>query len=435
MEKIILKIDGMTTACCVEEVKNALLKVKGVKKVPTCCPKRGIAEIEMEKGKVTAEQLIKAVEEAGFKAKIKEEGEEGELQELMKKFEVKFKILAQKYKIPQKDIEEHWNQVKKEAAEVYQRCCDWSLGHGLAIKDAEAYCWSAILVGIGKLPWAEQVFDILKEESKKMTNEQIKEVVKNRYDEFGKEGGFICPIMNNLAGYTPEQLSLVPEVSRKVSRGCGNPTIFADLKPGEVVCDFGCGGGIDVVLASHKVGPTGTVVGVDFAPHLIELASQAIKETGLKNAAVFIGDLEHFEKMPDSSADVIISNCVICLDPNKKAIYREAFRILKPGGRLAISDIVDTGDLDPQVEERFELVWQGPFGGALEENEYLNIVKEAGFKEIKVVIRHPLTPPEVTKMASCPTEELISPVTKEDIVQARGKIVSLKFTAIKPWTS
>jgi len=132
---------------------------------------------------------------------------------------------------------------------------------------------------------------------------------------------------------------------------------------------------------------------------------------------------------------VIISNCVICLDPNKKAIYREAFRILKPGGRLAISDIVDTGDLDPQVEERFELVWQGPFGGALEENEYLNIVKEAGFEEIKVVIRHPLTPPEVTKMASCPTEELISPVTKEDIVQARGKIVSLKFTAIKPQTS
>jgi len=434
MEKIVLNIKGMNTPCCAEEVREALLKTKGVNNVPICCPKRGIAEIEFEAGEITIEELIKVVEEAGFKAKVKEAGEEGELQELMKKFETEFQKLAQKYNLDKKDIEEHWNQVKKEAAEVYQRCCDWSLGHGLEIKDAETYCQSAMLVGFGKLLWAEEIFKV-KEKSKKMTNEEIKKVVKNRYDEFGEEGGFICPIMNNLAGYTPEQLSLVPEVSRKVSRGCGNPTIFADLKPGELVCDFGCGGGIDVVLASHKIGPTGTVVGVDFAPHLIELASQAIKEAGLKNAKVFIGDIEHFEKMPDSSADVIISNCVICLDPDKKAIYREAFRILKPGGRLAISDIVDTGDLDPQVEERFELVWQGPFGGALEENEYLNIVKEAGFKDIKVVIRHPLTPPEVTKMASCPTEELISPVTKEDIVQARGKIASLKFTAIKPQTS
>ncbi|MBU1323099.1 cation transporter, partial [Patescibacteria group bacterium] len=161
MEKsheVTLKIEGMSSPCCAQEVREALLKVKGVKKVPICCPKRGIAEIEIEADEVTDEQLIKVVEEAGFKAKVREEGEEGELQALMKKFETKFRKLAQKYNIPQKEIEEHWNLVKKEAAEVYQRCCDWSLGHGLAIKDAEAYCQSAILVGIGKLLWADQTF-------------------------------------------------------------------------------------------------------------------------------------------------------------------------------------------------------------------------------------------------------------------------------------
>ena len=430
MEKseLILKIKGISSPCCAEEIKEDLLKVEGVKKASVDFNK-GIARVEIEPGKMTGEQLIKVVKEAGYEAEVTER----EVEEV--RFKTELKELFEKYKIPLKELEEHWNFVKEASAKVFAECCKWCHEHGLTeMIDAEAFCKSAIAEGMGESAIADQLFK-LKKKSKKMTNEQIKEVVKNRYDEFGEEGGFICPIMNNLAGYTPEQFSLVPEVSRKVSRGCGNPTIFADLKPGEVVCDFGCGGGIDVVLASHKVGPTGTVVGVDFAPHLIELASQAIKEAGLKNAAVFIGDLEHFEKMPDSSADVIISNCVICLDPNKKAIYREAFRILKPGGRLAISDIVDTGDLDPQVEERFELVWQGPFGGALEENEYLNMGKEAGFEEIKVVIRHPLTPPEVTKMASCPTEELISPVTKEDIVQAQGKIVSLKFTAIKPQTS
>ncbi|MBU1204632.1 MAG: methyltransferase domain-containing protein, partial [Nanoarchaeota archaeon] len=375
-EKITLKIEGMSTPCCAVEVKEALLKVKGVKKVPICCPKRGIAEIEFEADKVTNEQLIKVVKEAGFKAKIKEEGEEGELQELLKKFENEFEKLAQKYNIPKKDIKEHWNLVKKEAAEVYQRCCDWSLGHGMAIKDAEAYCQSAMLVGFGKLLWAEQTFKV-EPQKKEMTNEEIKGLVTERYGKFAAkyaETGNPCPIRKKQVKelYSKEELSLVPKTAINLALGCGNPVSFANLKPGEVVVDFGCGAGIDLTLAAHKVGSKGRVVGIDLTPQMIEKEEQSETEAGFSASRIeeHVGDIEKLQ-LPDNFADVVISNCVIILTPDKEAAYREAFRILKPGGRLAISDMVFSEKIDSEIKERFQSIWAGVVGGAIAEKDYL----------------------------------------------------------------
>ena len=434
--EITLKIGGMTTPCCAEEVKEALLKVKGVKKVPICCPKRGIAEIEIEADKVTSEQLIKVVGEAGFKAKVKKEGEEGELQELMKKFETEFKKLAQKYSIPEKEIKEHWNLVKKEAAEVYQRCCDWSLGHGMAIKDAEAYCQSAILVGIGKLVWAEQIFKI-EEKSKKMTDEEIKKMEADHYGTLAEKYAFKgnpCPIRRtfNKIIYTTEELASLPEIARNLALGCGNPVSFANLKPGETVVDLGCGAGIDVIFAARKIGKKGKIIGVDIASQMIEKAKQTVVQAGLEtNTEFLVGDIEKL-KLSDNIADVVISNCVIVLCPNKDMVYKNAFKILKPQGRLAISDVILTEPIDPEINERFKSTWRGILGGAIPEKDYLETVKKAGFKDIKVVKRHMFTSEEVFMMSQCPGPEFVPAADPEDLKVLEGKAASLKFTAIKP---
>ncbi|MBU1181275.1 MAG: methyltransferase domain-containing protein, partial [Proteobacteria bacterium] len=396
-----------------------------------------IAEIEIEAGKVTDEQLIKIVEEAGFKAKVREEGEEGELQVLMKKFESEFEKLAQKYSLPQKDIEEHWNLVKKEAAEVYQRCCDWSLGHGLAIKDAEAYCQSAILVGFGKLLWAEQTFKVEVKEQP-MTNEEIKNLVASRYGNFAEKYALLgnpCPIRRKQVKelYSEEELSLIPKTALNLALGCGNPVSFANLKSGEVVIDFGCGAGIDLALAARKVGPKGRVIGVDLTPQMIEKERQSETEVGLPAERIEeqVGDIENL-KLPDSFADVVMSNCVIILTPNKEAVYREAFRVLKPGGRLAISDMVFSEKIDPAIQGRFQSTWAGVVGGAIAEKDYLEIVGRAGFGQIKIVKRHFLTSEELFGMSTCPGTEFVPAPDPEDIEAVQGKVVSIKFTAVKP---
>ncbi|MBU4022859.1 MAG: methyltransferase domain-containing protein [Proteobacteria bacterium] len=439
MEKIrelTLKIEGMVTPCCAVEVKEALLKVKGVKKA-SACPKRGIAEIEIEDEAVTTEQLIKVVEEAGFKAKVKEEGEEGELQELLKKFEIEFKKLAQKYNLPQKEVEEHWNLVKKDAAEVYQRCCEWSLGHGLAIKDAEAYCQSAMLVGFGKLLWAEQTFKI-EPKVQQLTNEEIKNLVSSRYGGFAAKyalSGNPCPIRKKQVQdlYSEKELSLIPKTALNLALGCGNPTSFADLKSGEVVVDFGCGAGIDLILAAHKVGPEGRVIGVDLTPQMIEKEGQSETEAGFPAQRIeeHIGDIEKL-KLPDSFADVVTSNCVIILTPNKKAAYKEAFRILKPGGRLAISDMLFSEKIDPEIYGRLHSAWAGGIGGGIAEKDYFEIVKEAGFEQIKIIKRHFFDSEEIFAMSTCPGNEFVPSSDPKDLEAIQGKVVSTKFTAVKP---
>ena len=225
---------------------------------------------------------------------------------------------------------------------------------------------------------------------------------------------------------------MVPEIGINLSRGCGNPTGFANLQPGEVVVDFGCGAGIDVILAAHKVGEQGRVVGLDFAPKMIERAKQAVIASGLheRDIELRVTDLENTQ-LPHSYAGVVISNCVINLCPDKKAVYGEAVRILKPGGRLAISDVVLTEEIDPRLRERFQEYWAGCLGGAVPEDDYWQTITNAGFGEIKTVSRHTLTPQELEAMACCPGKEFTPAAAQEDLAAVQGKVVSVKFTAVK----
>ena len=233
--------------------------------------------------------------------------------------------------------------------------------------------------------------------------------------------------------YSQEELGLVPELALNLTRGCGNPTGFADLQGGEVVVDFGCGGGIDIVLAAHKVGPDGKVVGVDFAPEMIEQANHAVAEAGLAdgNVELYVADMAD-TPLPDGFADVVISNCVINLCPDKAEIYREAWRVLKTGGRLAISDIVLTEEIVPELRERFQSAWSGCLGGAIIEGDYWQTVSGAGFGEVRIVARHPLTPEELEAMACCPGKDFTPAPAPEELAQVQGKAASVKFTGLKP---
>jgi SAM-dependent methyltransferase len=274
--------------------------------------------------------------------------------------------------------------------------------------------------------------------------ENIKDAVKSRYDACAERGGgeraVCCPIETASPScaadhglYSQEDLFWVPETAMNLSRGCGNPTGFADLQPGETVVDFGCGAGIDVVLAAQKVGSGGKVVGVDFAPHMIERAKETLVEAGLtETTELVVADLERVA-LPDGLANVVISNCVINLCPDKVAVYREVFRVLKPGGRLAISDIVYTGKIDPQVRERFQSTWAGCVGGMIEEDRYFRILQDIGFPNVEIMARHPLPPKELADMACCPGSEFTPAPATEDIASVAGKVVSIKFRANKTW--
>ena len=273
--------------------------------------------------------------------------------------------------------------------------------------------------------------------------EEIKKVVKGRYGKAAEGGGgkgCCCSATELDLGlsyatehglYSEEDLALVPEVARNLSRGCGNPTGFASLHTGEVVVDLGCGAGIDVVLAALKVSPGGKVVGVDFAPEMIERAKQAVAAAGLSGAIEFVlADMECLD-LPDSFADVVISNCVINLSPDKPAVFREAFRILKPEGRLAISDIVLAEKIEPQLIARLRSTWSGCLGGAIDEESYFDTISKAGFGRVKIVARHPLPSQELDEMACCPGPEFAPAPAKADLAAVQGKVVSIKFTAEK----
>jgi len=279
--------------------------------------------------------------------------------------------------------------------------------------------------------------------AKELSEEEIKQEVKRRYDKFAKEGGSAegcCPLGRESTEsfalehglYSQEDLALIPKLGIRLSRGCGNPTSFANIQPSEVIADFGSGGGIDLVLSAHKVGPTGKVIGIDFAPHMIERAKQVMEEAGLSDRAEFILLGIESPETPDNIADVVISNCVINLCPCKPCVYKQIFDILKPGGRLAISDIVIIGDVDPKVREYFRSIWAGCTGGAIPEDEYLKIVQEAGFGQIKVVARHILEPKELDEMATCPGKKFSPAFSEEKLAQMQRKIVSTKFVAVKP---
>jgi len=228
-----------------------------------------------------------------------------------------------------------------------------------------------------------------------MSTVDIKEAVKEKYGQAALrvvKGGSSCcgaapaaegcadPITSNL--YDGSQTHQVPEEALLASLGCGNPTALAELKPGETVLDLGSGGGIDVLLSAKRVGPTGKAYGLDMTDEMLALARANQRKAGVENVEFLKGEIENVP-LPDNSVDVIISNCVINLSADKDRVLQEAFRVLRPGGRFAVSDIVVRGEVPAAIRRSVEL-WVGCMAGALEENEYLTKLTRAGFEVVTV---------------------------------------------------
>jgi SAM-dependent methyltransferase len=186
------------------------------------------------------------------------------------------------------------------------------------------------------------------------------------------------PITRNL--YDAVTQSELPEKAVLASLGCGNPTALAELKPGEVVLDLGSGGGIDVLLSARRVGPTGKAYGLDMTDEMLELARENQRQAGATNVEFLKGDIEHIP-LPDNHVDVIISNCVINLAADKDKVLREAFRVLKPGGRFAVSDVVTRGEMHPEIRQKV-MLWVGCIAGALEVEDYAAKLRAAGFENV-----------------------------------------------------
>jgi arsenite methyltransferase len=230
-----------------------------------------------------------------------------------------------------------------------------------------------------------------------MSSENIREIVKEKYGEAAKrmvsgQSSACCgtsaassttgcdPITSNLYGVT--EAGSVPEAALQASLGCGNPTLLAKLQPGETVLDLGSGGGIDVLLSARRVGPTGKAFGLDMTDEMLALAEENKRKSGLANAEFLKGEIENIP-LPDNSVDVIVSNCVINLSGDKDRVLQEAFRVLKPGGRLAISDVVVRGEVPDEIRRNMEL-WVGCVAGALTDVDYREKLQTAGFEEIEI---------------------------------------------------
>ena len=192
--------------------------------------------------------------------------------------------------------------------------------------------------------------------------------------------GTTDPITSNL--YVKGEQDELPEAAVLASLGCGNPTALAELKPGEVVLDLGSGGGIDVLLSARRVGPTGKAFGLDMTDDMLALARRNADEAGVENVEFLRGQIEHIP-LPSSSVDVIISNCVINLSGDKSKVLKEAFRVLKPGGRFAVSDVVVKGELPADVRQSMEL-WVGCVAGALSDTEFVSLLENAGFANASI---------------------------------------------------
>lgn len=182
--------------------------------------------------------------------------------------------------------------------------------------------------------------------------------------------------------YGAAEAGLVPEKALRASLGCGNPTALADIRPGETVLDLGSGGGIDVLLSAQRVGPAGRAYGLDMTDHMLELARENARRAGADNVEFLRGEIENIP-LPDGSVDVIISNCVINLSADKHRVLQEAFRVLKPGGRFAVSDVVVRGQIPAEVRSSVEL-WIGCIAGALEEAEFQRLLEDVGFRNAEI---------------------------------------------------
>ena len=269
-----------------------------------------------------------------------------------------------------------------------------------------------------------------------MSEANMKDIVKEKYGSAALRaatGGSSCcgatpgsgpdPITSNL--YNLAQVNEVPAEAMLASLGCGNPTALARLNPGETVLDLGSGGGIDVLLSARRVGPTGKAYGLDMTDEMLDLANENKRKAGVENVEFLRGEIEHIP-LPNNSVDVIISNCVINLSTDKAQVLREAFRVLKPGGRFAVSDVVTRGEIRPDILKNV-LLWVGCVAGALDEANYRSELECAGFAEVDI------EPTRIYKAedarAFLATEGIDADVTAPEV---DGKIMSAFVRAIKP---
>ncbi len=255
-----------------------------------------------------------------------------------------------------------------------------------------------------------------------MEEKKIKEFIKNRYTKIATKEGSACSCCGGSGnifeeaqkqakamGYSEEEIRSIP-AEAVYGLGCGNPTALADINSGETVLDLGSGGGIDVFLASQKVGENGYVIGVDMTREMVETAENIAREGGYTNVVFKLGEIENLP-IEEASVDVIISNCVINLAINKSVAYDEAFRVLKPGGRILVSDLVTEGHIPEDIRKSFQ-AWSNCIAGAMERQNYIDTIKDAGFKDVEVVEEHFFTEPRMD-------ERLV------------GKIVSIQVRAVK----
>src|SRR5574340_466973 len=271
-----------------------------------------------------------------------------------------------------------------------------------------------------------------------MSTPGLKDIVREKYGKAAsrvQSGGAGCcgtapslakccdPITSSL--YDVGQVGDIPGAALQASLGCGNPTALAELKPGETVLDLGSGGGIDVILSARRVGPTGKAYGLDMTDEMLALAEDNKRKSGLTNVEFLRGEIEHIP-LPDDSVDVIISNCVINLSGDKDRVLQEAFRVLKPGGRFAVSDVVVRGEVPAAIRASMEL-WVGCIAGALSESDYRNKLAAAGFTAVDV---------EVTRVYQADDARSFLAAAGLDVETAArdvdGKIVSAFIRADKP---
>ena len=266
-----------------------------------------------------------------------------------------------------------------------------------------------------------------------MDENDVRQLVKEHYGQEARRvlngtagccaSGHDDPVSSDLYGQADQDA--VPAEALRASLGCGNPAALAQLRPGETVLDLGSGGGIDVLLSARRVGPAGKAYGLDMTDEMLTLAEENKKRSGLANAEFLKGEIENIP-LPEASVDVIISNCVINLSADKDRVLREAFRVLRPGGRFAVSDIVIRGPLPAELRQHAGL-WAGCFAGALEENDYRARLQAAGFASIEIQPTRVFTQDEANEFLAAAdlNADRLAP-------QVAGKVISAFVRAVKP---
>jgi len=275
-----------------------------------------------------------------------------------------------------------------------------------------------------------------------MKNDKIKKDVREGYAKIAKQDSSCCAPANSCCGntdvtqdiskkigYTEEEIGAVPE-DANLGLGCGNPIALASLREGETVLDLGPGAGFDCFLAANKVGKNGKVIGVDMTPEMIEKARENAKKGNYGNVEFKLGEIENLP-VTDNAVDVVISNCVINLSPDKERVFMEAFRVLRPGGRLMISDIVLLKKLPDFIENSIE-AYIGCLSGAILRDEYIEVIKEAGFHEVEIIEE---TSFPIEFMANDPTAKAIIgnlKIQPEKIKEIACSVISIKVYGVKP---